>query len=167
MINEKEIYFEFVIIIVMMVVVMASIVIPIYGYNRKRWKGLALGCLLQPIACGVIIIALISGYAIYSNYDIESQKKSVMVTVQTVEASSEKADTLMWYIKADEECIMQKEEKESYYDVIRLDSARVGVEDRIVVSFDLKKKQVKATDLGAPIKVVNVDWDKVEAYFAK
>ena len=29
MINEKEIYFEFVIIIVMMVVVMASIVIPI------------------------------------------------------------------------------------------------------------------------------------------
>jgi hypothetical protein len=43
----------------------------------------------------------------------------------------------------------------------------VAVDDRIVVRFDTKKKKVVATDLDTPMEVVNVNWDKVRAYFGK
>ena len=43
----------------------------------------------------------------------------------------------------------------------------VGVEDRIVVKFNVKKKQVVATDFGKPIKVEKVDWDQVRDYLNK
>ena len=44
-----------------LLVTAASILIPIYGYMRKRWKGLALGCLIQPIACAVILCLVFGG----------------------------------------------------------------------------------------------------------
>jgi hypothetical protein len=43
----------------------------------------------------------------------------------------------------------------------------VGVEDRIVVKFNVKKKQVAATDFGKPIKVEKVDWEQVRDYLNK
>ena len=101
-----------------------------------------------------------------------------MVTIRSTETFADHVDTLMWYIKNDGECVLDKEEKEdkrnmdlsypvSLFDVIRLNDASVGVEDRVMVKFDLKSKKVMATDLYTPAEVVNVDWDKVNAYFEK
>jgi hypothetical protein len=90
-----------------------------------------------------------------------------MVAVCTLRTDSAKTDTLTWYIKADDECFRVNDKKIKAYDVIRLDQASVGVDDRIVVKFDVKKKQVVATDFGKPIKVKKVDWEQVKAYLGK
>jgi len=145
----------------------ASILIPMYGYTRKRWKGLALGCLIQPLACAVVIGLVIGSIVAYEVYTLNRQTKSAMVAVKTVEQKSKDTDTLKWYLKNDEECIVRCSGKRQYYDVIRLDSiaAGVSVDDRIVVRFDIKNRQVTATDNNQPIEVLSVDWDKVKAYF--
>ena len=150
-----------------LLVTAASILIPIYGYMRKRWKGLALGCLIQPIACAVILGLVFGGIVAFEIYSLDRQTKSAMVAVKTVEQKSKDTDTLKWYLKNDEECIVRCSGKRQYYDVIRLDSvaAGVSVDDRIVVRFDLKNQQVTATDYDQPIEVLRVDWEKVKAYF--
>ena len=149
-------------------VVVISTVIPVLGFFRKRWKGLAIGLLLLPVVCAVVIGAVGLGVYYYHEYSINMEKKSAMVTVRSIEKSSNDTDTLTWYLKADEECIqLDSEDYEEYFDVIRLDSlsAGVSVEDRIVVRFDLKNQKVSATDFDKPAEVVDVNWDKVKAYF--
>ena len=149
-------------------VIVISTVIPVFGYFRKRWKGLAIGLLLLPVVCAVIIGAVGLGVYYYHEYSVNMEKKSAMVTVRSIEKSSNDTDTLTWYLKADEECIqLDSEDYEEYFDVIRLDSlsAGVSVEDRIVVRFDLKNQKVSATDFDKPAEVVDVNWDKVKAYF--
>ena len=153
-----------------LLVTAASILIPMYGYMRKRWKGVALGCLIQPIACAVIIALVFGGIVAFEIHSLNRQIKSAMVAVKTVEQGKEGLDTLEWYLKDDEECIRCKgghSSRYDLYDVIRLDSvaAGVSVDDRIVVRFDLKNQQATATDYDEPIEVLNVDWDKVKAYF--
>ena len=147
----------------------ASIFIPISGYIRKRWKGLAIGCLIQPIVFVVVCCLVFGGIVAYEVLTVQRQTKAAMVTVQTVEQGTEGADTVKWYLKDDEECLMKSEGHRERYDVIRLDSvaAGVSVEDRIVVRFDLDNQQVTATDYDQPIEVINVNWDKVKAYFGK
>ena len=149
-----------------LLVTAASILIPIYGYMRKRWKGLALGCLIQPIACAVIFCLVFGGIVAFEIYSLDRQTKSAMVAVKTIEQRTKGTDTLKWYLK-DEECIMRCGSEHEHYDVIRLDSvaAGVSVDDRIVVRFDLKNRQVTATDYDQPIEVLSVDWEKVKAYF--
>jgi hypothetical protein len=63
----------------------------------------------------------------------------------------------------------EKEEvrKRFYYDFLRLSPVSVGVEDRIVVTFDVKHKKVTATDMDKPMEVVQVDWEKVNDYLNK
>ena len=149
-------------------VVVISTVIPVLGFFRKRWKGLAIGLLLLPVVCAVVIGAVGLGVYYYHKYSVNMEKKSAMVTVRSIEKSSNDTDTLTWYLKADEECIqLDSEDYEEYFDVIRLDSlsAGVSVEDRIVVRFDLKNQKVSATDFDKPAEVVDVNWDKVKAYF--
>ena len=149
-------------------VIVISTVIPVLGFFRKRWKGLAIGLLLLPVVCAVIIGAVGLGVYYYHEYSVNMEKKSAMVTVRSIEKSSNDTDTLTWYLKADEECIqLDSEDYEEYFDVIRLDSlsAGVSVEDRIVVRFDLKNQKVSATDFDQPAEVVDVNWDKVKAYF--
>ena len=149
-------------------VIVISTVIPVLGFFRKRWKGLAIGLLLLPVVCAVIIGAVGLGVYYYHEYSVNMEKKSAMVTVRSIEKSSNDTDTLTWYLKADEECIqLDSEDYEEYFDVIRLDSlsAGVSVEDRIVVRFDLKNQKVSATDFDKPAEVVDVNWDKVKAYF--
>lgn len=158
------------ILIFSLLVTAASILIPIYGYMRKRWKGLALGCLIQPIVCAVILGLVFGGIVAFEIYSLDRQTKSAMVAVKTVEQGKEGTDTLEWYLKDDEECIRcdsRLSSNHNFYDVIRLDSvaAGVSVDDRIVVRFDLKNQQVTATDYDQPIEVLSVDWDKVKAYF--
>ena len=151
-----------------LIVIAISTAIPVYGYFRRRWKGLAIGCLMQPVVCAVIIGAVGGTVFYYHKYSVNREKKSAMVTVRSIEKSANDTDTLTWYLKADEECIqLDSEDYEEYFDVIRLDSlsAGVSVEDRIVVRFDLKNQKVSATDFDKPAEVVDVNWDKVKAYF--
>ena len=103
----------------------------------------------------------------YHESKTNRQRESAMVAVCTLRADSAKTDTLRWYIKADEECFHVDKKDIKAFDVIRLDQASVGVEDRIVVKFNVKKKQVVATDFGKPIKVEKVDWEQVRDYLNK
>ena len=172
MINENQIFVELMIIIIGIIVIMGSIAIPIYAFNRWRWKGLALGFLIEPIVCAIVIFAATMGIFFYMETKYEKERESAMVTVRGLDVGKHSKDTLTWYLKDDEQCILVCNDEDDYddlnfTDVIRLDSVSVGVDDRIVVKFDLKKKKVVATDLDTPMKVVNVNWDKVRAYFGK
>ena len=148
-------------------VVIASIAIPIKGYLRRRWKGVAIGCLMQPVVCLVLIGVVIASFFIYRQVSLKMQMNSAMVTVKSTEQGANGVDTLTWYLKAGEECLYESGEKTTYFDVIRLDSLKtsVSVEDRIVVRFDLENEKVIATDYYQPAEVVGVDWDKVKTYF--
>ena len=152
-----------------LLVLMASIVIPFYGYMRKRWKGLALGCLIQPIACIVVFGVVFGGIIAYEVLALRQQCESAMVAVKTIEQGTNGTDTLKWYLKDDEECFVRSEDGRKRYDVIRLDSlaAGVSVEDRIVVRFDLKNQKATATDYDQPAEILQVDWEKVQTYFEK
>ena len=46
------------IIFIMALLWVASIFIPFYGFIKKRWKGLAIGCLIQPII--VVLVCVLS-----------------------------------------------------------------------------------------------------------
>ena len=167
MINENYIYILILAFALSIIIVMASVIIPIRFYNWKRWKGLVLGLVLQPIVCAILIFCVFMGFVGYHESKTNRQRESAMVAVCTLRTDSAKTDTLTWYIKADDECFRVNDKKIKAYDVIRLDQASVGVDDRIVVKFDVKKKQVVATDFGKPIKVEKVDWEQVKAYFGK
>lgn len=167
MINENYIYILILAFALSIIIVMASVIIPIRFYNWKRWKGLVLGLVLQPIVCAILIFCVFMGFVGYHESKTNRQRESAMVAVCTLRTDSAKTDTLTWYIKADDECFRVNDKKVKAYDVIRLDQASVGVDDRIVVKFDAKKKQVVATDFGKPIKVEKVDWEQVKAYFGK
>ena len=171
----KSLIVFFLAIVVMLI---ASVAIPVYGYKWKRYKGLAIGCVAQVVAVVVLFILIDLGYFTYIEWKNDRKKDAAMVTIRSIESHADRVDTLMWYIKNDGECVLDKEEKEdkrnmdlsypvSLFDVIRLNDASVGVEDRVMVKFDLKSKKVMATDLYTPAEVVNVDWDKVNAYFEK
>lgn len=172
MINENQIFVELMIIIIGIIVIMASIAIPIYAFNRWRWKGLALGCLIEPVVCAIVIIAAGIGLYSYMEIKFKNERGSAMVTVRGLDVGNQSKDTLTWYLKDDEQCILVCNNQNDYdhlrfSDVIRLDSVSVAVDDRIVVRFDTKKNKVVATDLDTPMEVVNVNWDKVRAYFGK
>ncbi|MBR2206019.1 MAG: hypothetical protein IJ898_06670 [Prevotella sp.] len=156
-----------------LIVIAISTAIPVYGYFRRRWKGLAIGCLMQPVVCAVVIGVVYASINGYHKICFNSEKKSAMVTVRSIEQEANDTDTLTWYLKADDECILlnsdEDDEEDDRFDVIRLDSldAGVSVEDRIVVRFDIKNQKVSATDYDQPAEVVDVNWDKVRDYFSK
>ena len=163
------------------VIVVGSFTIPVFGYHLKRWKGAALGCLLQPVIGVLFLFFLGWGMTEYNDRIISKMKEAAMVTVRTTEAGSADTDTLTWYLKPDEECLVEylrhvkkdgadsisTDEDADHFDVIRLDSIAnaVCVEDRIIVRFDLKSQKATVTDYDKPAEVVSVDWDKVRAYF--
>ena len=150
-------------------VIAISTVIPVYGYFRRRWKGLAIGCLVQPVVCAVLIGAAIACAIFFHKQKVKKEKNSAMVTVRSIEKNANDTDTLTWYLKTDGECLLDSDEADDHFDVIRLDSlsAGVSVEDRIVVRFDIKNQKASATDFDQPAEVVDVNWEKVKDYFAK
>lgn len=150
-------------------VIVMSTAIPVYGYFRRRWKGVAIGCLMQLVVCAVIIGVVFASIYAYIQLGRKMEKKSAMVTVRSIEKGANDTDTLTWYLKADEECLLDSEERTDHFDVIRLDSLKtsVSVEDRIVVRFDIENEKVSATDYDQPAEVVDVNWDKVRTYFGK
>ena len=52
-------------IVTMIVVILLTFtnIIPLYGFFTKRWKGLAIGCLLQPFAIALIWSYIASAWA--------------------------------------------------------------------------------------------------------
>ena len=152
-----------------LLVIAISTAIPMYGYCRRRWKGVAIGCLMQPVVCLVVIGVFTAGIFIYKLINYKMEMKSAMVTVKSIEQGVNSTDTLTWYLKADEECLLDSDKKSDRFDVIRLDSLKtaVSVEDRMVVRFDIRNQKATATDYDLPAEVVDVNWDKVKAYFGK
>lgn len=150
-------------------VIAISTFIPVYGYLRRRWKGLAIGCLVQPVVCAVLIGAAIAGGIFFRKQKVKMEKNSAMVTVRSIEKNTNDTDTLTWYLKTDGECLLDCDDADDRFDVIRLDSlsAGVSVEDRIVVRFDIKNQKVSATDFDQPAEVLDVNWEKVKDYFGK
>ena len=150
-------------------VIAISTVIPVYGYFRRRLKGLAIGCLVQPVVCAVLIGAAIAGGIFFRKQKVKMEKNSAMVTVRSIEKNTNDTDTLTWYLKTDGECLLDCDDADDRFDVIRLDSlsAGVSVEDRIVVRFDIKNQKVSATDFDQPAEVLDVNWEKVNDYFGK
>lgn len=124
---------------------------------------------MQPVVCLVVIGVFTAGIFIYKLINYKMEMKSAMVTVKSIEQGVNSTDTLTWYLKADEECLLDSDKKSDRFDVIRLDSLKtaVSVEDRMVVRFDIKNQKATATDYDLPAEVVDVNWDKVRAYFGK
>jgi hypothetical protein len=167
------------------IITLTSIAIPMYGYIRKRWKGVAIGCLLQPVACVIAMILIFSCIVGFDLLRLHYQYKSAMVTIKTTEPGTYGVDTLTWYLKADDECLVEIKKLEKpdsldadnknydkdheRFDIIRLDSLNnaVCIEDRLVIRFDLQNQKITATDYEQPAEIVEVDWDKVKTYFAK
>jgi len=166
---EELLSIAFFVVVFGAIVIAISTVIPLYGYFRRRWKGLAIGCLVQPVVCAVFIGAAICGAIFFHNQKFNMVKNSAMVTVRSIEQDVNDTDTLTWYLKTDGECLMDSKNDDDRFDVIRLDSlsAGVSVEDRIVVRFDIKNQKVSATDFDQPAEVVDVNWEKVRDYFGK
>lgn len=178
MINQ-DISIILIIALVLLVLFVASMFIPFYGFIRKRWKGLAIGCLLQPIifvACSVVIAL---GFALHEKRAQKKHHDAAMVTLKKIDKDG---NAHYWYLKTNDECFyeyIKKDEKHDdeedsqyrdpsltkFFDVLPQDSFSVCVDDVIVVKFDLKKQTVKATDYDEPMKVVKVDWEKVNEYF--
>lgn len=150
-----------------LIVIALSTAIPMYGYIRKRWKGVAIGCLIQPVACAVVVGVVSLGVFLYKYVSYQMEKKSAMVIVKSTEQGANGTDTLTWYLKTNEECRLEFAEKSDRLDIIRLDSLKTGVsvDDRVVVRFDIENEKATATDNDSPAEVVDVDWDKVKVYF--
>ena len=170
---EQGLFFYVIIVMVMTVLLAATISIPFYGLIKKRLKGLAIGCFLQPFVCALICILTAVGAYLYQRNELKKYRGGAMVTLKKSEANGKPH---FWYLKANEECfheLWNRDEEPEYdvngemnlYDVVPLDSFRVCVDDVIFVKFDLEKHEVTAKEYDEPLDIVNVDWNEVKAFF--
>ena len=180
MINQ-DVSIILIIALVVLALFVASMFIPFYGFMRKRWKGLAIGCLIQPITFAICCFILISGFTLHERMAMQKQYKAAMVTLKKID---KEGNAHYWYLKTNDECFYEyidKDENEEddedndsrhprpkitkLFDVLPQDSFSVCVDDVIVVKFDLKNQTVKATEYDEPMEVAKVDWEKVNEYF--
>ena len=178
MINQ-DVSIILIIALVVLALFVASMFIPFYGFMRKRWKGLAIGCLIQPITFAICCFILISGFTLHERMAMQKQYKAAMVTLKKID---KEGNAHYWYLKTNDECLYEyidKDENEEddgdsrhrrsritkLFDVLPQDSFSVCVDDVIVVKFDLKNQTVKATEYDEPMEVAKVDWEKVNEYF--
>lgn len=170
---EQGLFFYVIIVMVMAVLLAATISIPFYGLIKKRLKGLAIGCFLQPFVCALICILTAVGAYLYQRNELKKYRGGAMVTLKKSEANGK---THFWYLKPNEECfheLWNGDEEPEYdangemnlYDVVPFDSFRVCVDDVIFVRFDLEKHEVTAKEYDEPLDIVNVDWNEVKAFF--
>ena len=169
--NDLVIYMNLFMVTAIIIVFLVSFAIPSYGYRRKRWKGFFIGILVQ-IAVFILVGVVIGfGSMQYVHYTVKKELDGAMVTVRGTDVARHRNDTLVWSLTPDEVCLVGNNNvnvrKRIYYDFIRLSPVSVGVEDRIVVKFDVKRKKVTATDMDKPMEVVQVDWEKVNHYLNK
>lgn len=169
--NDLVIYMSLFMVTAIIILLLVSFLIPFYYFQRKWWKGLFIGIPVQ-IAVFIFWGGVIGfGSLLYMDYYFEKEVSSAMVTLRGADVARHRGDTLVWALTPDEECLVGKEEEDDrkrlYYDFLRLSPVSVGVEDRIVVTFDVKHKKVTATDMDKPMEVVQVDWEKVNDYLNK
>ena len=56
----------------------SNVTIPYIGFSRKRYKGLFLGCLIQPIVCiAIAVVAIMSGFY-YMASTVKEQRKAAI-----------------------------------------------------------------------------------------
>ncbi len=158
---------------VLVVLYVLALYIPFYLFTRKRWKGLAIGCLIQPVVCLIASFFVVGGVYLYWKHYYVSQREAAMVSVRKTDAEGK---THTWYLKTNDECYYECKGKKrtsslvlpddvKLFDIVPLDSMAVCVDDVIVVRFDPDKHKVTATQYDEPIDVVSVDWDRVKTYF--
>ena len=179
MVTEELLYLYIIVFIVLVVLFVVSLAIPFYGFMRKRFKGLLLGCVLQPIIFAIIASIILYATNLYAEHDEARHREGAMVTLRQKTGNNPDSYERKWYLKPDGECFynywkpdnMKEESSDDDYDntelynIVPLDSFRVCVDDVITVSFDLKGRKVTAVKYNDSLEVVSVDWDKVEAYF--
>ncbi len=170
---EQGLAFYVIIVMIVLMFLIASNMIPLYGFFRKRWKGLLAGCLLQPFIVAAFCFLVSLSVYYYQKFEFKSQRKAAMVSLRKTDA---KGIIHMWYLKPDEECfyecidkgaqsLFQTYDKIKLFDVVPLDSFRVCVDDKIVVRFDLEHQKATAAEHGEPLEVSNVNWDEVRTFF--
>lgn len=175
---EQGYSFYLITVLILVLLLGATILIPYYGFSRKRLKGLAVGCILQPIVCAIICLLVSLSIVFYEKYEVRKYRKAAMVTVKKTDSIG---NVQTWNLKADEECLYEymnkneiekdskylKFDKMELFDVVPMDSFRVCVDDKIVVCFDLQNRKATAAEYDEPLEVVNIDWEKVDDYFKK
>ena len=169
-----------VIVIVLIAIFVISLFIPFYGFMRKRFKGLLLGCILQPIIFAIIAAIILIGTYYYYERSMVKHRENAMIILKQKSDNTPDPYISRWHLKPDGECFYEfgKEDKNNpdvldiydnddvaLYDIVPMDSFRVCVDDVITVQFDIKNRKVKALNYDKPLEVENIDWDKVEAYF--
>lgn len=173
---EHGYLFYVTIIVVTLTLLVVSAFIPFYGFFAKRWKGLAIGCIVQPVICVLLVMLAIWGATSYGQHDVSKMREEAMVVVRKAVNDDKRYDT--WYLKADEECFYElesegnEEDDSSYdekelFDIVPTDSGYLYVDDRITIRIDLKKRTITATDYDEPMEVVRIDWGKIDAFYAK
>lgn len=179
MIEQGNFFFMYV-FMTLIVLVVASIIIPLAGFFMKKWRGLALGCVLQPLFCVMVTMLIILGAVMLWNFDLNRHEKGAMVVLKKVSDNDlENRHVNTWYIQDNGECFCDIGETEysglafilygsmRFFDVIPMDSFRVCVDDHVIVRFDMARHVVVASEYDKPLKVDTVDWDKVTRYFEK
>lgn len=172
---EQGVSFYYYIIMLTLALAALSWVLPFYGFIKKRWKGLGIGCLLQPVAVFILCLLLYGSAYLFQKYDLDKQRSDAMVVVKKADGEE---GTKTWYLKSNDECFFEyknndgKSNLKAYgnvrlFDVVPVDSTSVCVDDHITVRFDVGKRKVTALEYEEPIEVVSVDWDKVKEYLQK
>ena len=167
--------FYVILMMITLALLLVSCIIPFYGFYRKRWKGLLIGMLVQPLYCAAVVALVIGGLYFYQHYDFRHRRADAMVSLRKTDA---KGVTQYWHLRPNEECFYEvyKNRRDSaylwwdnvaLYDVIAIDSSAVCVDDHIVVRFDKKGRKATAAAYDEPLEVTAVDWDRVNDYFRK
>ena len=177
MIEQGNFFFMYVFML-LVVLAVVSIIIPLASFFMKKWKGLALGCILQPMFCIVVSGLIILGATLLWNYDLNKHEKEAMVVLKkVVDSIPDNKHVNTWYIQNNGECFCDFGDTERmglefilygsmrFYDVIPMDSFRICVDDHVTVTFDLKHHTATASEYEVPLKVDTVDWNKVAQYF--
>ena len=166
---------------VILVLLVLSVILPVYGYKRWRKKGLAIGCIAQPLAILMLMllsIALLTLFVDKPNMEKETAESMAIFRY------SENGDCIVsqtWFLKADGKCLMEFEQSPApeseaeypcnmdhfydNYEIQKLDSLTCDVGGRLRASFDIENQQVIALDRLDTLEVVCVDWEKVKNFF--
>lgn len=163
------------IFLLMASLVLATIAIPFYSFLHKGWKGLGLGCLVQPVVAVILCLLVGLGAFILQKRALDRYHRAAMAVVRTTEKVRDTTLLCTWFLKPDGECLCESRfaEQDStdlaldleLFDVVRLDSLSLCVEDRIVVRFNLDSCRASATEFDKPVDLVRVDWPSVQTYF--
>ncbi len=179
MIEQGNFFFLYVTLVLITLAVI-SIIIPLGGFFLKKWKGLAMGCVIQPLFIVLFTVLIIVGATVCWQYDLKKHENGAMVVLKKgYNDTLNNKGVNYWYLQDDGECFCDFGETGNsglafilygsmrFYDVILMDSFRVCVDDKVVVKFDMEKRRATASEYEDTLEVVNVDWEKVDAFFQK